>query len=119
MVAEQNGFLAVSANRLPALANAQKSLAATTDALRLIEAQIQARESSGNQLVGDLRDLLTAGEARQNAIEAQLKFINTEGARWRSYYDARLNRAQTECAITNPGAGAPRATPGSKAGMKK
>jgi chromosome segregation ATPase len=118
-VAEQSGLLAISANRLPALANAQKSLTATSQALRQIESQIQARETTGDQLVGELRDLLTASQARQNAIEAQLKFISTEGARWSAYYDARLKRAQTECAITNPGSAAAPATPAPQAGKKQ
>jgi len=121
-VAEQNGFLAVSVNQLPALAEAQKSLTAATQKLLQIETQMQARELVGNQLAGELRDLLAASQARQNDIDAQIKFISAEGVRWNAYYDARLNRAQMECIITNPGAEtvapAPRA-PASQKGKKK
>ena len=102
-VAEKNGFLAVSANRLPALAGAQQALTATAQAMRQIEMQIQERETTGDQFVGELRDLLTASQAKQSAIEAQLKYISAEGTRWSAYYAARLSRAQTECAVTNAG----------------
>jgi hypothetical protein len=119
-VAQQSGFLAISANRLPALGDAQKSLSAAAQALRQIESQIQAREASADQLIAELRDLLAAGLARQNAIEAQLRFISTEGSRWSAYYDARLKRAQTECFITNPGAGGnPRANPAVPPAIRK
>jgi len=122
-VAEQNGLLAIGANRLPALANAQKSLTAAAEALRQIQSQIQARETAGDQLVGELRTLLAASQARQNAIEAQLKLIASEGTRWSAYYDLRLKRAQTECGITNPGSnlGAPaeQAPPARRAGKKQ
>lgn len=118
-VAQQIGFLAISTNRLPALANAQKALAAAAQALRQIETQIQARETAGDQLAEELLELLTASEARQNAIEAQLKFISTEGARWGAYYDARLQRAQTECAITSAGTARQPAPAAPKAGKKR
>ena len=118
-VAEQIGFLAVSANRLPALADAQKSLAAAAQALRQMESKIQARETTGEQLVEELRSLLTASQTWQSAIEAQLKFIATEGARWSSYYDARLKRAQTECTITGGGAPAAPAPAAPKPGKKQ
>jgi len=114
-VTEQMGFLAVSVNRLPDLANAQKSLTAATQALRQIESQIQARETTGDRLVAELRALLAASQSRQNAVEAQLKLIAAEGAGWSSYYDARLKRSQTECAITNMGA----PPPAPKAGKKQ
>lgn len=113
-VAEQNGFLAVSANRLPALASVQTSLTTATQTLQQVHARIQARESAGGSLVGELRDLLTAAQSRQNDIDAQLKSLGTEGARWGAYYDARLKRAQMECAITNP-----RAEPGQPAQMQR
>lgn len=119
-VAEQSGFLAVSANRLPALADAQKALAASAQLLQQLENQIQAREAGGSQLLTELRELLTASQARQNEMEAQLKFISTEGARWSAYYDARLKRAQMECAITDPRADtAPPASPSPRGGKKK
>ena len=105
-VAEQSGFLAVSVNRQPALARAQRALTAATQAMGQIETQVRDRETAGEQLVGELRDLLTASQARQGAIEAQLKFISAEGTRWSAYYAARRARAQTECAITKGGAAA-------------
>ena len=118
-VTEQTGFLAVSASRLPALADAQKSLTATSEILRQIETRIQTRESVGNELLGEMRDLLKTSQIRQDNIEAHLKFISTEGARWNAYYDARLKRAQTECVITDSHGEAPPAPAASPRGKKQ
>jgi hypothetical protein len=119
-VAEQSGFLAASATRLPALADPEKALAASAQLLQQIENQIQARESGGSQLLTELRELFAASQARQNEMEAQLKFISTEGARWSAYYDARLKRAQMECVVTDPRAEtAPPASPSPRGGKKK
>ena len=102
-VIEQNGFLAIGVGRTPALAEAQKALTAATQSMLKVEAQIQERQTSGEKLAGALREMLTASDARQNAIETQLRSISLEGSRWTVYYAARIARAQTECAITNPG----------------
>ena len=83
-----------------------------------IHGQIQAREATGEQLRGELNELLAAMQVRQNDIDAQVKLIATEGARWSTYYDARLKRAQMECAITNPGAAARRPAPAAPRGGK-
>ena len=117
-MSEQSGFLAVSANRFAALTDAQKTLAAGQQAVQQIHGQIQAREATGEQLRGELNELLAAMQARQNDIDAQVKLIATEGARWSTYYDARLKRAQMECAITNPGAAARRPAPAAPRGGK-
>jgi hypothetical protein len=116
-VAEQSGFLAVSVNRSPALGTAQVALASTAQAMGQIEKQVRERDSTGDQLVKELRDLLTTSQTRQNAVEAELRLISTEGTRWSAYYAARLSRAQTECVITNgPAAAAgPSAPPARRA----
>ncbi len=106
-VAEQSGFLAVSANRVAGLAGAQQALVAAAQTMGQIETQVRARETVGEQLMGELRELLAASQTRQSAFEAQLKLIGAEGTRWNAYYAARLARGQTECAITNGGAAAP------------
>src|SRR2546427_5317574 len=54
-VAEKNGFLAVSANRLPALAGAQQALTVTAQAMRQIEMQIQERETRSEEHTSELQ----------------------------------------------------------------
>jgi hypothetical protein len=57
-----------------------------------------------NSLLGDMA---VAYQDRETAIVNESALLDTEMARWSSYYIARLSRAITECAIINPGA-APR-----------
>jgi hypothetical protein len=103
--------LGPSIRQLPALANPQKSLEALTRMYRVLEGQTQERQTSVRQLVDDLRELLKTSQARQSAIEDQLKAIGTEGLQWSAYYAARLARAQIECSIINPAAAAARPVP--------
>jgi hypothetical protein len=120
MVTEQNGFLAIGVNHVPAFAGAQKALSATTQTMLQMEAEARDRQTTGTQLAADLNALLTAGQTRQSAIEAELKSIAAEGTRWAGYYAARSSRAQTECEITNQDAGAPAARrPATKKGSGK
>ncbi len=121
-VTEQNNLLAEGVARVPALAGAQSALTATTQAMLPIETQTGERQSAGEVLATELSDLLAASQARQVAIDAQLKFISAEGARWSAYYAARLSRAQTECAITGQDAEAddpPARKPAAKKGASK
>ncbi len=99
-VTEQSNLLAAGVARVPALAGAQSALTATTQAMLPIETQTDERQSTGEVLATELSDLLAASQARQVAIETQLKYISAEGTRWSAYYAARLSRAQTECSIT-------------------
>jgi hypothetical protein len=117
-VTEQVGFLAISVNRSPGLGDAQGALAAAAKAMVQAETQVQDRQNSGDQFATELHELLTAGEARQNAIETELRIISAEGPRWSAYYSARQARAQTECSITGQDAGAD-ASPASKPATKK
>jgi hypothetical protein len=107
----QAASLGLSLRQLPALANPQKSLEAITQMYRVLEGQTQERETSVGQLSDDLRELSKASQARQSAIEDQIKAIGTEGLRWSGYYAARLERAQIECSIINPAAAAVRPAP--------
>ena len=100
----QAAALKASVQQLPALANPQKSLESLTETARLLSAQSQERESNAGLLVDDLRDLLKASQARQSAIDEQLKSVSAEGQRWSAYYAARQARAQIECVIINPAA---------------
>jgi hypothetical protein len=78
---------------------------------RTLEGQSQQRETSAGQLVDNLRELLKTSQARQTAIEDQMKAISTEGQRWSAYYATRQARAQIECSITNPAAARPLPAP--------
>ena len=100
----QAASLGPGMRQLPALAVPQKNLEAIAQRYQVLEQQAQDRETSMSQLVQDLRDLLKGSQARQAALEDQLKAIATEGQRWSAYYAARQARAQIECSITNAGA---------------
>ena len=104
LAAALGASLASSVSQVPALAAPQKDLEAIEEAYRLFEKQSQERTASGGQLLGDLRELLKASQARQAAIDERLKTVGVEGERWSAYYAARQARAQVECALVNPGA---------------
>jgi hypothetical protein len=98
----QAAALKANLQQLPALSNPQKSLESIAETDRLLAAQAQERETNGALLLDDLRGLLRAAQARQSAIEEQLKSVSAEGQRWSAYYAARQARAQIECVIVNP-----------------
>ncbi len=101
-----------SLQQLPALASPQKNLESLAGTERLLAEQAQERAAYGGLLLADLRDFLKAAQARQSAIEEQLKSVSAEGQRWNAYYAARRARAQIECFIINPAAApAPAARP--------
>ena len=100
----QAAALKTSAQQVPALANPQKSLESLAETDRVLAGQAQERETKGGLLLDNLRDLLKASQARQSAIDEQLKSVSAEGQRWSAYYAARQARAQIECFIINPAA---------------
>lgn len=100
----QAAALGANLQQLPALAGPQKSLETIAQTNRTLQAQAQERETSGGQLLDDLRELLRASQARQSAIDEQIKSVSAEGQRWSGYYAARQARAQIECFIINPAA---------------
>lgn len=100
----QSASLGASIRQIPALATPQKSLDTITQMYRDLEKQAQERESWGGQIAGSLTDLLKASQARQAAIDAQIKAVGDEAVRWSAYYLARQARAQIECSLTNPSA---------------
>lgn len=100
----QAAALKASMQQVPALASPQKNLEALAGTARLLAAQAQERETNGSELLDDLRDLSKAAQARQSAIDEQLKSVSAEGQRWSAYYAARQARAQIECFIINPAA---------------
>ncbi len=100
----QAAALKASAQQVPALTNPQKSLESLAETDRVLAGQAQERETKGGALLDDLRHLLNAAQARQSAIDEQLKSVSAEGQRWSAYYAARQARAQIECFIINPAA---------------
>ncbi len=100
----QTAALKANLQQLPALFNPMKSLESIAETDRVLAGEAQERETNGGLLVDGLRELLKASQARQSAIDEQLKSVSAEGQRWSAYYAARQVRAQIECAIINPGA---------------
>ena len=100
----QAAALKASMQQVPALASPQKNLEALAATDQQLAAQAQERAANVDLLLADLRDLLKDAEARQSAIDEQLKSVSAEGQRWSAYYAARQARAQIECFIINPAA---------------
>jgi len=111
LTAAQAASLASGVRQLPALAKPQKDIEAIAQLYRSLEKQAQDRATGGGPLLDDLRELLTASQARQTAIDQRVTAVSTEGLRWSAYYTARQTRARIECSITNPAAAAGREAP--------
>ena len=107
----QAASLGPGIRQLPALAAPQKHLESIAQMYRVLEAQSEERANNMGQLVGDLRELLKASEARQTTVEDQLKAVGAEGQLWSAYYTARQARAEVECSITSPTQAPLRPTP--------
>jgi hypothetical protein len=105
--AAEASSLGPSIRQLPALTAPQKSLEAIAQTYRVLQTQSEERETGFMQLIVDLRELLKASQARQAAIEDQLKSIGSEGQLWSAYYIARQARAQIECSMISPDTAAP------------
>ena len=58
-----------------------------------------------------IQDLIVRLQAHENAIKETRAAFETEGERWSAYYNARLLRAQTECAATKGVLGGPAPAP--------
>ena len=100
----QGAILAISAPKMPAMANPRKDLEAIAEQYNLLEKQAQERAAAHGRLVDDLRELLNASQSRQVAIDERVRTVSAEGQRWSAYYAARQARAQTECLLINPAA---------------
>ena len=107
----QAAALKASMQQVPALASPQKNLEALAGNDQLLAAQAQERATDESLLVADLRDLWKSAQARQSAVDEQLKSVSAEGQRWSAYYAARQARAQIECFIINPAAATARPSP--------
>jgi chromosome segregation ATPase len=86
----QQRALGAASNALSAIAKAQ------TDAAQ----QAADREDAAMQWKAALAEMIRASEARQAAVENEIKALAAESARWNAYYAARIARAQMECSLT-------------------
>jgi len=111
LTAAQAASLTSSVRLLPALAKPQQQMEAIAQFYRSLEKLAQDRATGGGPLLDDLRELLTASQARQTAIDQRVTAVSAEGLRWSAYYAARQTRARIECSITNPAAAAGREAP--------
>jgi hypothetical protein len=93
--------LGESAKQRSQFAQAQKTLAGIATLARQRVAQAQEEAGRSTALAASLRQLGRSYQNEQAALQAELNVLAAEAARWTEYYTARLDRAQTECAITN------------------
>ena len=98
----QTSDLRESARQQAALATAARALNGITQNTAAAIKQAGAREEASAKLDASLSELITATQARQTAIENEVKALGTENDRWTAYYAARIMRAQMECSITGP-----------------
>lgn len=97
-------------NNLTESVRRKVTLTTATFDLRALEELVRTRSdlaaravasSAANQQV--FEDLAVALEQRETALRKQLPALESERTAWNGYYTARLARARTECAVTNPG----------------
>jgi hypothetical protein len=87
--------------------------AAPVPALKSLEGIAQTTQEEGTLagrtqtdwtgLTTSISDWILASQGRQNALELEMKALETEGQNWRAYYAARTARAKAECNVMNPG----------------
>jgi hypothetical protein len=96
--------LGESARQRTQLAETQKVLAGIAAMARQREARTLEQAERSATLAASLRDLDQSYQKEQAALAKELSALTTETAHWIEYYGARLERAQTECVITEAGA---------------
>jgi hypothetical protein len=107
-VEAQLADLTESVRRRPLLDDARQKLESIVGMTRQRASELQEQVTHRAALAAALAEVAAARQARERALEAQLAALALETSHWGDYYDARLARARTECAVTNP-AGATRA----------
>jgi len=93
--------LGESAKQRIQLEQAQKVLAGIAAMTRQREMRAAELAAWGAELAASLHELDENYQKEQAAFEKELNALTAETARWTEYYAARLDRAQTECVITN------------------
>lgn len=107
----QTSDLRESARQQAALATAARVLNGISQNTAAAAKQTVTREEASAKLDASLKDLIKATQARQTAIENEVKALGTENDRWTAYYAARIMRAQMECSITGPPGASDSASP--------
>jgi hypothetical protein len=89
-----------------ALAGAEQALVELANMVKQRGAKAEEQAGRRDGIDALLGDMVVAYQARQTALENESSLLDSEVAKWSSYYAARLSRAITECSIINPGAAA-------------
>jgi len=95
------------------LEEAQKALAEVAGFARQRATRTAEQADKTGTFILSLRELNDDYQKTVAALGEEISGVAAESARWNEYYAARLNRAQTECAITDAEP-APRPAPGKK-----
>lgn len=98
----QRDALAQNASGLPALKDALQALDQAIEIDRRWAAALSDQHSHLDALEPALKEAAAVFSRRVQALEHELALAQAETVKWRAYYQARLARAQTECAITAP-----------------
>jgi hypothetical protein len=99
-VEAQTSDLRETARQAVGLAAAARLLNGISQNMAAAVKQGVTREQASIKLDGDLNEWITASQARQAAIEDELKALAAENTRYTAFYAARITRAQLECSLT-------------------
>jgi hypothetical protein len=97
---EKIANLRESSQKQQALAVASRALNGISQTTTAEARQASTRLDTATNLDTSLNGLAMAAQARQTAIENELRTLDTEKSQWTAYYGARSASVQTECAIT-------------------
>jgi hypothetical protein len=103
----QTTDLGESLKRRASLREAQGVLGQAAGDIRQRAAVAQREADSAADLAASVKALVTAYEAREDAIKEEQAAFQTERTRWNAYYAARSSRTQIECGIIDPNAAKP------------
>lgn len=99
-VQTQMADLRGAARQQAALSSAARILNGISEKMAAAVKQGSSRQTAAEKLNSEINAFITAAQARQTAINAELSALSTESARWTTYYTTRIARAQMECSIT-------------------
>ncbi len=93
--------LGESAKQRTQLEDAQKELADIAGMARQRTTRVKELADRNASLAASLGELDQGYQKKQSILQKDLDAWAVEAARWGEYYAARIERAQTECTITN------------------
>jgi hypothetical protein len=91
-----------SSEQKPALSPASPLLDGIAQNSQTVAKRSADRDDMAARWSTGLNDFAKAAQARQAAIDGELKALTTESGRWTAYFAARIARAQMECSLTGP-----------------